>query len=281
VKKKDIAIEICGLEKKYDGFELSIPKLSVEKGQCIGLIGENGAGKSTLIKLMLQLVEKDSGEIFIFGDAAISKQRKKEISVVFDSNSYNGDLTINELNIILNGIFGERWDEKKYFNQVMENGLPREKKIESFSLGMKAKLNIIIAFSHNPRMLILDEATSNLDPVVRIEINNIIKHYIEDTGCTVVFSSHIVNELEEIADRLLFLHKGKMALDTTPYRLRNDYRLIKVKDKKAISEHVVAIVSDGEEYVCLTDNADDYEMEIVKQGVSTGEVLYYLAKGVQ
>ncbi|SFU95307.1 ABC transporter ATP-binding protein [Butyrivibrio sp. M55] len=278
---KDNIIEICNLKKKYDGFELNIPKLYIGKGQCIGLIGENGAGKSTLIKLILQLIGKDSGEILIFGDTIVSKQTKKEISVVFDTNNYNGNLTINELNIILNRIFGRKWDEKKYFNQVMANGLPREKKIDTFSLGMKAKLNIIIAFSHNPRILILDEATSNLDPVVRIEINNIIKQYIRDTGCTVVFSSHIVNELEEIADRLLFLRKGKIALDTTPYRLRNNYRLIKIKDKKLLSDDMLAVERNEGYYLCLTDNIKDkHETEIVKQGVSTGEVLYYLAKGV-
>ena len=282
VNCQDSAIAIQNLKKSYDNFELYIPNLSIEVGTCVGLIGENGAGKSTLIKLMLQLIKRDDGVVRILGQDGLSKDLKKDVSVVFDSNSYNGSLTIQGVATVLKDVYGTSWDEAFFFEQVNKGELPIDKNIDSFSLGMKAKLNIYIALSHHPKIIILDEATSNLDPVVRMEINRFIKDYVERTGATVVFSSHIVNELEEIADRLVFLHVGRIALDVEPDQLDTQFRLVKVEKDQPLPEDAIGPVSDGEGLLCIVGDAEGASAaELVKQGVSPEEVLYFLSKGAR
>ncbi len=207
------AIEIDGLTKKYDGFTLDNISFNVPKGSIMGFIGQNGAGKTTTINSLLNIIKKDSGTIRILGldnekdEIAI----KEQIAAVFDELPFHDQLNANHISIILRDIFKE-WDNEKYFEYLDRFALPRKKKIGQFSKGMKMKLQIAAALSHNAKLLIMDEATTGLDPVVRNEILDIFLEYLQDENHSILMSSHITSDLEKIADSVTFIDKGKLLL---------------------------------------------------------------------
>lgn len=207
------AIEISGLTKKYDGFTLDDVSFNVPKGSIMGFIGQNGAGKTTTIKLLLDIIEKDSGTIKILGMDSVSDELKikEQISVVFDELPVHDTLNARQLNIVLREIYKE-WDENKYREYLKRFALPEKKKIGQFSKGMKMKLQIAAALSHNAKLLIMDEATTGLDPVVRNEILDIFLEYLQDEDHSILMSSHITTDLEKIADSVTFIDKGKILL---------------------------------------------------------------------
>ena len=207
------AIEIDGLTKKYDGFTLDNISFNVPKGSIMGFIGQNGAGKTTTINSLLNIIKKDSGTIRILGldneknEIAI----KEQIAAVFDELPFHDQLNANHISIILRDIFKE-WDNEKYFEYLDRFALPRKKKIGQFSKGMKMKLQIAAALSHNAKLLIMDEATTGLDPVVRNEILDIFLEYLQDENHSILMSSHITSDLEKIADSVTFIDRGKLLL---------------------------------------------------------------------
>ncbi|MCI6561241.1 MAG: ABC transporter ATP-binding protein [Oscillospiraceae bacterium] len=207
------AIEIDGLTKKYDGFTLDNISFNVPKGSIMGFIGQNGAGKTTTINSLLNIIKKDSGTIRILGldneknEIAI----KEQIAAVFDELPFHDQLNANHISIILRDIFKE-WDNEKYLEYLDRFALPRKKKIGQFSKGMKMKLQIAAALSHNAKLLIMDEATTGLDPVVRNEILDIFLEYLQDENHSILMSSHITSDLEKIADSVTFIDRGKLLL---------------------------------------------------------------------
>lgn len=207
------AIEISGLTKKYDGFTLDDVSFNVPKGSIMGFIGQNGAGKTTTIKSLLNIIERDSGTIKMLGMDSVSDELKikEQISVVFDELPVHDTLNARQLNIVLRDIYRE-WDENKYRGYLKRFALPEKKKIGQFSKGMKMKLQIAAALSHNAKLLIMDEATTGLDPVVRNEILDIFLEYLQDEEHSILMSSHITTDLEKIADSITFIDKGKILL---------------------------------------------------------------------
>ena len=207
------AIEIDGLTKKYDGFTLDNISFNVPKGSIMGFIGQNGAGKTTTINSLLNIIKKDSGTIRILGldneknEIAI----KEQIAAVFDELPFHDQLNANHISIILRDIFKE-WDNEKYLEYLDRFAIPRKKKIGQFSKGMKMKLQIAAALSHNAKLLIMDEATTGLDPVVRNEILDIFLEYLQDENHSILMSSHITSDLEKIADSVTFIDRGKLLL---------------------------------------------------------------------
>ena len=207
------AIEIDGLTKKYDGFTLDNISFNVPKGSIMGFIGQNGAGKTTTINSLLNIIKKDSGTIRILGldneknEIAI----KEQIAAVFDELPFHDQLNANHISIILRDIFKE-WDNEKYLEYLDRFALPLKKKIGQFSKGMKMKLQIAAALSHNAKLLIMDEATTGLDPVVRNEILDIFLEYLQDENHSILMSSHITSDLEKIADSVTFIDRGKLLL---------------------------------------------------------------------
>ncbi len=279
---KEIILEIEDLEKNFDQFQLKIPNLSIYEGECVGLIGENGAGKTTLIKLILNLINKDKGEIKVFGSKAINTSIKEDIGVVFDQCSYSGLLCIKELNKILKNIYKNKWNENQFISDVKKQGLPLENKISTFSQGMKAKLNIISSFAHSPKLLILDEATSNLDPVVRREINEEIRIYTDKTGCTTLFSSHLVNELEVICDRIFLMDGGSIILETSPNELKSEYYIANIDINSDIPNETISIIKKENYLSCLIYGLpDDININSITKGVSVDDLMYYLKRGVK
>ncbi|MDE5584228.1 MAG: ABC transporter ATP-binding protein [Ruminococcus sp.] len=207
------AIEINGLTKKYDGFTLDNVTFSVPKGSIMGFIGQNGAGKTTTIKAILNIIDRDGGTVKMLGMDSVENEIeiKENIAVVFDELPMHDVFNIKNVNKIMRDIY-RNWDEKVYFGYVERFGLPLKKKIGQFSKGMKMKLQIAVALSHNARLLVMDEATTGLDPVVRSEILDIFLEYLQDENNSILMSSHITSDLEKIADSVTFIDNGKILL---------------------------------------------------------------------
>ncbi len=224
------ALTVSGLTKKYEAFTLSDISFEVPRGTIAGLIGENGAGKSTILKSVLGLIHKDQGEISVFGSPVEELQPKirENIGVVFDGTNFSEELTPKKLNKVLNGIYGS-WDEEYFFALLKKLSLPAEKKIKSFSKGMKAKLSIAVAFAHHPKLLILDEATSGLDPIVRDDILDMFLDFVQDEENSILVSSHITGDLEKVADYIIFIHEGRLIFSKPKDELLENYGIVKCK----------------------------------------------------
>ena len=222
-------IEIKNLKKKYDDkFELGEIDITIPKGVIVGLIGENGAGKTTLIKLMLNIIKSDNGEIKIFGKDNKRKEKeiKEDIGVVLDNMFFPELLNAKDINNSMKDIY-KNWDSKLYFSYLKEFDLPDNKSLKSMSKGMRKKLEIATALSHKPKLLILDEPTSGLDPVIRNEVLDIFQKFIEDEEHGVLLSTHITSDLERIADEIIFIDKGKKVLQKSRDEIIDNYGILK------------------------------------------------------
>lgn len=273
-------VEVKGLEKRYDSFYLNIPDLEIPEGEFLGIIGENGAGKTTLINLILNLVEKDSGNVKIFGSEALDSKIKKEIAYVSEKCNYSGLLTVEEINKIMENIYKEKWDENSFLNNINEHSIPLDKVLDKFSTGMKAKLCLFIALAHSPMLLILDEATSNLDPVVRRDINLELRSYIKKTNCAIIFSSHLVDELEGVCDRIILISDGKIEFDARLDNRKKNYCLLKIEDKTEMPSDFIGLIEKNNDKICLID----YELvpsktNIIKKNLSIEDIMYFLKNG--
>lgn len=221
------ALEINGLTKIYPGFKLENLNLTLPSGCIMGLIGENGAGKSTTIKLILDMIHKDGGTITILGkDNGDSMELTKEdIGVVMDEVGIPECMTVKQVGKVMKHTF-KNWDEEEYRLLLQKLSLPNDKPFKDFSRGMKMKLGIAIAMSHGAKILILDEATSGLDPVVRDEVVEMFGEFTRNENHSILISSHIVSDLEKICDYIAFLHKGKLLLCEEKDQLLAEYGLI-------------------------------------------------------
>ena len=207
------AIEISGVTKKYSGFTLDNISFNVPKGSIMGFIGQNGAGKTTTLRSLLNIISIHGGEIKLLGlDHLKNEQEIKErISVVFDELPFHDVLSAKDMARIFEGIYPQ-WDNAVYTQYLERFGLPIKKKIGEFSKGMKMKLQIACALSHNAELLVMDEATTGLDPVVRDEILHIFMEYLQDGERSILMSSHITSDLEKIADSVTFIDKGRLLI---------------------------------------------------------------------
>ena len=223
----DAILQVKNLSKQYTGFQLDNVSFSIPRGAIVGLIGENGAGKSTTIKAVLDLIKRDSGTVTFWGqELASSKQLKEDIGVVFDGINFYETLTPAKVGKISSAAY-RQWDEYLYQNFLKRFELPADKEIKTFSKGMKMKLCIAIALSHKPKLLILDEATSGLDPVMRDDILDVFLEFVQDESHSILMSSHITTDLEKIADYIVFIHQGKVLFCKTKDELRYRYGIIR------------------------------------------------------
>lgn len=222
------ALTVSGLTKRYEGFTLADISFEVPQGTITGLIGENGAGKSTTLHSILGLVHKDGGEISILGAPAegLQPEARENIGVVFDGTNFSEELTPKRLNKVLKGVYSS-WDEGYFLALLNKLSLPVSKKIKSFSKGMKAKLSIAAAFAHHPKLLILDEATSGLDPVMRDDMLDMFLEFVQDEENSILLSSHITSDLEKVADHIIFLHEGRLIFSKPKDELLENYGIVK------------------------------------------------------
>ena len=205
------AAELRNVCKVRKDFKIDNVSFKLPSGTITGFVGENGAGKTTVIELILDIIKRDSGEILVFGMDNITHRSEihEDIGVVFDTVKFPDTLTACDLNKIMSGIY-KNWDEDEFVGYCARFALPIDKKFARFSRGMTMKLSLAAAFSHKAKLLILDEPTGGLDPAARNEILDIIQEFVCDEEHTVLFSSHIIGDLERIADRIVFIRGGRI-----------------------------------------------------------------------
>ena len=236
-------LDIKNLTKMYDDFTLADVNFTLPEGSIMGFIGENGAGKSTTIKLILDLIRRDSGEISIFGLDNIKdgNKIKEDIGVVFEESNLPENMTITDVSIVMRNIY-KNWDNKVFNSFMKEFSLPVKKTIKEFSRGMKMKLSIAVALSHHAKLLILDEATSGLDPIVREEILDMFLEFIQDEEHSILASSHIISDLEKVADYITFIHRGRILFSESKDNLLCKYGILKCKaaEFEAIDKSIIS-----------------------------------------
>jgi ABC-2 type transport system ATP-binding protein len=225
----EYSLKIENLQKRYTDFSLQNISFGVPNGSIVGLIGENGAGKSTTIKLILELINKDGGNV-TFWNKKLDDIDKEDIGVVFDECNFHEVLSARQISNIMGNIY-KRWDNEKFKSLLDYFSLPSDKKIKDFSKGMKMKLSIAVALSHNPKLLILDEATSGLDPIVRDQMLDLFLDFIQDEKHSILMSSHITSDLEKIADYVTFIHEGDLIFSESKDKLLYGYGIIKCNTK--------------------------------------------------
>ena len=224
------AIQCRGLTKTYRDFTLDNLTFDLPAGTILGLVGENGAGKSTTLKLLMNAIPRDSGQVTVLGTDNQSKDftsTKEDIGVVLDQACFPEVITPKELGRVM-GYAYQNWDQAQYEGYLNRFRRPRDKKFKEFSKGMKMKLAIAVALSHRAKLLLLDEATSGLDPMIRDEILDVFNDFTRSEENTVIFSSHIVSDLEKICDYIAFLHRGKLVLFEEKDRLLEEYAILKL-----------------------------------------------------
>lgn len=258
------ALEIRNLTKSYPGFTLDNLNLTLPSGCIMGLIGENGAGKSTTIKLILDMIHRDNGSITILGkdNRDNIELTKEDIGVVMDEVGIPECLTVKQVGNVMKHTF-RNWDEAEYARLVQKLALPNKKQFKEFSRGMKMKLGIAIALSHNAKLLILDEATSGLDPVVRDEVVEMFSDFTRDESHSILISSHIVSDLEKLCDYIAFLHKGKLLLCEEKDQLLAEYGLI-----HCTADELQTLPSDAVKY--KKDNTYGVEAMVPRNAVPSG-----------
>ncbi|MGN0474583.1 MAG: ABC transporter ATP-binding protein [Acutalibacteraceae bacterium] len=252
------AIEIRNLSKNYNDFSLNIDSLNIPKGCIMGLVGSNGAGKSTMIKAILDLISLDSGEIKINGKSNKNETVREDIGVVFDEIKFPQVFTAKDICTVLNGVY-KNWDNDLYNKYLTQFKLPDNKKIKDCSRGMKMKISIAAALAHKPKLLILDEATSGIDPVVRDEILDIFLEFIQNEEHTILASSHIISDIEKAADYVTFINNGKIVFCEEKDVLLDKYRLVKCGNEELGALDKSKIIgmrtnTFGAEVLMLTEN---------------------------
>ncbi|MGN0335763.1 MAG: ABC transporter ATP-binding protein [Lachnospiraceae bacterium] len=237
------ALEIRNLTKQYDSFTLDHLNLTLPSGCIMGLIGENGAGKSTTIKLILDMIQRDDGSITILGkdNRDNLSLTKEDLGVVLDEAGFPACLNAGQIGKIMSCTF-QNWDMEVYKKHLKRLALPDSKKFKEFSKGMKMKLAIAVAMSHDAKLLILDEPTSGLDPVIRDEVIDLFADFTRDENHSILISSHIVSDLEKICDYIAFLHQGKLLLCEEKDVLLENYAIIHCSTEQLQELNTAAII---------------------------------------
>ena len=206
------SIFVRDLTKRFPGFTLDRVSFQVPKGRIVGFIGENGAGKSTTIRLILNELKKDGGTVELLGRDPADPAARGDVGVVFDACNFPEVFTPRDVEKVLSGVY-PAWDGEAYRGYLKRFDLPEKKRVKALSKGMKMKLAISAALAHKPRLLILDEATAGLDPVVRDEILDLLLDFIQDEEHCVFFSSHITSDIQKIADYVVLIHQGRIIFE--------------------------------------------------------------------
>ena len=221
-------LEIKDLTKRYKGFTLKGVSFSLPEGYIMGLIGPNGAGKTTFIKLIMNLIRRDEGEIRIFGKDNLGSEAeiKGKIGFVSDEPHFHDDVSLRDIMRVYSQFYSE-WDDDLFFSLMEEFELPLKKTYKKLSQGMKIKFSIAMAFSHHPQLLIMDEPTTGLDPVFRHQLLDKLSGFIQDEHRSVLFSTHITSDLETIADYVTFIHDGHVFFSQTLDEIRDNWAVVK------------------------------------------------------
>lgn len=260
-------LKIENVCKNYPSFSLNHINFQVPAGCIMGFIGENGAGKSTTIKLILDLIQKDSGVIEVLGQDStkISRDMKEHIGVVLDEANFSQELNYKDINKIMKHLY-KTWDSHKFMQMMKEGAIPPDRKFKDYSKGMKMKLSIAAAVCHDTWLLIMDEATSGLDPVSREEVLDFLLEFIQDERHAVFISSHILSDLEKVCDYITLIHKGSIIFSEVKDELIEKYGILKCgKDEMADI--------DAEAIIGMRENAFGIEALVLKNRIPEGFVV--------
>ena len=276
------ALEIRGLTKQYKDFQLKNLNLTLPSGCIMGLIGENGAGKTTTIQLILGAIARDGGTVSVLGQDNLSAQAdfKEEIGVVLDESCLPTYLNARQIGNVMAGIY-RNWDRAAYDNYLKIFALPEKKLMYQFSRGMKMKLAVAVALSHHPKLLILDEATSGLDPVVRDEILEIFLNFTRQEDHSILISSHILSDLEKICDYIAYLHRGSLLFCEEKDTLLEKYGLLKCTAQELASLDKSAILAYrqnpyGVEALVIRDQIPQH---MTPDRISIEDIIVFQARG--
>lgn len=281
-------LELEGVSKAFpqSNFALDNMSFSLPYGAIMGFVGENGAGKTTTIGCILNTVTKDSGTVKLFGRemAEEDRQLRENIGVVYDGDNFPTYLTAGQLADILRGFYA-KWDDRLFQDYLERFHLPIRQKIKTYSKGMTMKLAISAALSHRPQLLILDEATSGLDPIMRDEILDVFLEFVQEESHSILLSSHITSDLEKVADYITFIHDGKVILNASKNDLAYHYAVLRCKESQFMAlepKDIIAyrkrdfqidvLVADGKE-------AQKKYKGLMIDHVSVDEIMLLLVKG--
>ncbi|VIG69960.1 transporter [Clostridioides difficile] len=281
-------LKIEHLQKKYDNFSLDC-SLEIMSGCVTGLIGQNGAGKSTTFKAILGLISYDNGAVSILGKDLrdFNSKDKQKLGIVLSDSGFSGYLTIKDIIPVLDSLY-EEFDKSFFLKQVQRFQLPKDKKIKDFSTGMKAKLKVLVAISHNAKLLILDEPTAGLDVIARDELLEMLREFMEqDEEHSILISSHISSDLETLCDDIYMIHNGKIILHEDTDILLSSYALLKVDEEqyaKLDKQYILRSKKETYGYSCLTNQKqfyiDNYPEIAIEKG-SIDELMTMMIRGVE
>lgn len=279
-------LKIKHLRKNYTNFSLDC-SLTVMPGCITGLIGQNGAGKSTTFKAILGLISVDGGEIHLLGKdiKTFTAADKQNLGVVLSDSGFSGYLTISDLLPVLDNFY-QHFDKTFFMEQVQKAALPLNKQIREFSTGMRAKLKVLVAISHNARFLILDEPTAGLDVIARDELLDLLREYMEaDLNRSILISSHISSDLENLCDDIYMIHEGQIILHEETDVLLSDYAVLKVNDKqysRMDKQYILRVKQESYGYSCLTNQkafyVENYPDIAIEKG-TIDEVISLMIRG--
>ncbi|MCI8891361.1 MAG: ABC transporter ATP-binding protein [Eubacterium sp.] len=280
-------LEVIDVTKKYENFILDNINFTCQEGSIMGLIGPNGAGKTTIINAVLDIIKLDSGNIRIFGKehTQLTKEDKENLAVVYDENSLPDHLTPEEVGKIFRELY-TNWNNKDYIQYLERLEIPQKVAIRDMSKGNKVKINLAVALAHNPRLLILDEITGALDPIMRDEILRLFLEFIQDETKSILFSSHITSDLEKIADYITFINSGYLIFSREKDDLICTHKLVKCRASKfdeLDKQGIVAYHKDMNSVEFILDSsvgrvAD--QREVIVEQPTIEEIMLILAKGV-
>ncbi|MDP7977151.1 ABC transporter ATP-binding protein [Bacillus sp. WLY-B-L8] len=280
-------LELKNVCKDYQGFSIRNVNFKLPRGYIMGFIGANGSGKSTTIKMIMNLVKRNSGEIYIFGkdNQKHEKKVKQNIGFVYDENHYYEDLTCEQMKRIVAPLY-KKWDEAQYESYMERLQVPKNKKIKQLSKGMKMKYAIAMALSHHAELIIMDEPTAGLDPVVRSELLDILQEIVMEEEISVLFSTHITTDLEGIADYITFINEGEIIFTGEKDELLENYIIVKGSNDLLDEEGKELFIGlrknkYGFEGLARDKQAvvDWFGQEVVLEKPTLDEIIVYTAKG--
>lgn len=284
----DLILDVKRLTRSFKEFKLDQVSFALPPGYIMGLIGPNGAGKTTTIKLIMNLIKRDSGKINIFGkdNREYEKDIKQRIGFVYDESHFYGHLTIDETRRII-APFYRNWDEKLFQKYQREFSLSPKQKIQDLSRGMKMKFSLALALSHHAEMILMDEPTSGLDPVFRNELLNILQEEMQDEGRGILFSSHITSDLERIADYVCFINRGKVVFSRPCDEVIHSHLLIKGPHELLspdIKKHLLGLRENNFGFEALTGQPETVRAllgdRVVYERPKLDDIILFTVKGV-
>ncbi|MCF3944717.1 ABC transporter ATP-binding protein [Oceanobacillus alkalisoli] len=281
-------VEFKNVSKYFKDFSLKDINLQIMKGLVTGFVGANGAGKSTTMKLIMNLLQADKGEIKVFGKQYVNNERdiKERIGFVYDSNVFYENLNLKDIRKIIAPAY-KNWSDKQFYDYIKLFELPLNKAIKTFSKGMQMKTSLALALSHDAEFIIMDEPTAGLDPVFRRELLDILKELTNDATRTLFFSTHITSDLERIADRIIFIQDGNILFHESIKDVQERYKLVKGNTNllhQKIVKGFINIDRSSNEFQALTNNAEEVRKSLGDQVVieeATLEDIMFYTKGAR